>query len=46
MRFLSLRRKKTRKSISDYKQEILLKEGREQFKSLIKKGLSVPIALL
>lgn len=38
--------KQTKKTISDYKQEILLTQGREQFKVLVKKGLSVPIALL
>ncbi|MEK7559244.1 MAG: hypothetical protein AAB521_02990 [Patescibacteria group bacterium] len=38
--------KENKKSVGDYKQELLLKEGREQFKSLIKRGLSVPVALL
>ncbi|MCL6096704.1 MAG: hypothetical protein M1444_03445 [Patescibacteria group bacterium] len=40
------KKRETRKTISDYKQEILMKQGREQFKTLIKRGLSVPIALL
>lgn len=42
-----LKRKRTlKKQAIDYKQELLVKEGREQFKALLKKGLSVPIALL
>jgi len=39
-------KKENKKSIPDYKQEQLLRQGREQFKSLIKRGLSVPVALL
>ncbi len=39
-------KKENKKSIPDYKQEQLLKQGREQFKALIKRGLSVPVALL
>jgi len=47
MKFSILKSKKAeRKTISDYKQELLVKQGREQFKSLLKRGLSVPIALL
>lgn len=30
----------------DYKQEALIKQGREQFKTLLKKGLRVPVVLL
>lgn len=30
----------------DYKQEILMLQGREQFKTLIRKGLGVPVVLL
>jgi len=41
-----LLKRKGVKSISDYKQDILVKQGREQFKRLLEKGLSVPIALL
>lgn len=33
-------------SESDYGQEMLVKLGREQFKRLVEKGLSIPIALL
>lgn len=47
MKFTILKSKKeNKKSVNDYKQQMLLKEGREQFKSLIKRGLSVPVALL
>jgi len=35
-----------RKTINDYKQDLLVKHGREQFKTLVKRGLSIPIALL
>ena len=31
---------------ADYKQAMLIKLGREQFKWLMKKGLGVPVALL
>ena len=37
---------KTVKTITDYKQEILVKAGREQFKKLLEKGISVPVVLL
>jgi len=47
MKFSLFKSKKAeRKTISDYKQELLVKQGREQFRSLVKRGLSVPIALL
>lgn len=47
LNFLKLiKRKSVRKQIMDYKQEVLVKQGREQFKALLKKGISVPIALL
>ncbi len=47
--FLNLKNKRERgnkKTVFDYKQEILVKHGAEQFKTLVKKGLSVPIVLL
>jgi len=31
---------------SNHKEEILIKQGREQFKKLLDKGLSVPVVLL
>jgi len=39
-------RKSTRRTVDDYKQEMLVRQGREQFKVLVKKGLSIPVALL
>lgn len=43
---LGFSKKYKRKSIADYKQELLVRQGREQFKALLKKGLGVPVALL
>lgn len=34
------------RTIVDYKHDMLIKTGREQFKALVKKGLSVPIVFL
>ena len=34
------------KTISDYKQDILVKQGREQFKKLLEKGISIPVVML
>lgn len=39
-------KKNSKKTVSDYKREMLIKYGSEQFKILLKKGLEVPIALL
>jgi len=44
--FLDLKSRKTVKTIADYKQQILVKQGREQFKKLLEKGISVPVVLL
>jgi hypothetical protein len=44
--FLTLKGKRAAKTISDYKQEALVKLGREQFKKLMEKGISIPIFLL
>lgn len=38
--------KKSRKTIADYKQELLMRQGREQFRKLKEKGIGVPVALL
>lgn len=38
--------KKTRKTIEDYKNDLLVRQGRDQFKKLLDKGLNVPVALL
>ena len=39
---------KTRASLfsGDYKQAVLIREGRKQFKALLSKGLTVPVVLL
>jgi len=34
------------KTISDYKMDMLVKQGRDQFKKLIEKGINIPVALL
>jgi len=39
-------KKASHKSISDYRMEALVKQGRDQFKKLIEKGISIPVALL
>jgi hypothetical protein len=44
--FLSFRKKGSRKTLSDYKHESILRAGAEQFKKLVEKGISVPVALL
>jgi hypothetical protein len=44
--FLNNKSGKTVKTIADYKQQILVKQGAEQFKKLLEKGISVPVVLL
>ncbi|MDP2637430.1 MAG: hypothetical protein Q8P26_00010 [Candidatus Levybacteria bacterium] len=39
-------KKADKKTISDYKMDILVKQGRDQFKKLIDRGISIPVALL
>ena len=39
-------KKKTNKTLNEYKQEILVKQGREQFKKMLDKGLELPVVLL
>ena len=39
-------KKAPQKTTSDYKMEMLVKQGRDQFKKLIDKGISIPVALL
>jgi len=48
MRFNLFRATKTQavKTISDYKQDVLVKQGREQFKKLLEKGISIPVVML
>lgn len=40
------KRKSAVKTVSDYKQDVLVKQGREQFKKLLEKGISIPVVLL
>ena len=44
--FLGSKSVKAVKTISDYKQEALVRVGREQFKKLLEKGISIPVVLL
>jgi hypothetical protein len=44
--FLNIRSVKAVKTIADYKQQILVKQGADQFKKLLEKGLNVPVVLL
>ena len=46
MTFGFKKQKKTQKTISDYKMEMLIKQGRDQFRKLIAKGINIPVALL
>lgn len=40
------KRKSRRRSLADYKEEIVLTQAREQFKKLTDRGLSIPVAYL
>lgn len=42
----SSHKKVVRKTIEDYKQEVLLRQGKAQFEKLVQKGLQIPIVLL
>lgn len=45
--FLLCKNKKSKiKEVSEIKEELLFKQGKEQFSKLIEKGLQIPIALL
>lgn len=44
--FSALLRKKSKKNLTSYKEEALVKQGREQFKKLIEKGMELPVVLL
>jgi len=47
MKLLFSRQKRAnKKTLADYKQDLLVRAGREQFKRLLEKGLGVPVALL
>jgi hypothetical protein len=41
-----VKEKKSVRTISEYQQQMLIRQGREQFKKLLDKGLRVPVALL
>jgi hypothetical protein len=41
-----LKKKASAKTISDYKMEMLVKQGRDQFRKLIERGINIPVALL
>lgn len=43
---INTQRKVKRKALLDYKQELLVRQGREQFKKLIDRGISIPVAYL
>jgi len=34
------------KTLAQYKEELLFKEGTEQFKALIRRGLTIPVQVL
>lgn len=40
------KKKEGRKSVADYKREFLIKQGGDQIRTLLKKGLSIPVGLL
>lgn len=39
-------KKPRRKTFAQYQQDILVKQGREQFRKLVERGLTVPVAYL
>ncbi|MBI2443342.1 MAG: hypothetical protein HYV40_05570 [Candidatus Levybacteria bacterium] len=39
-------KKTRRKTFADYQHELLLRQGREQFRKLVKQGLSIPVVYL
>jgi hypothetical protein len=43
---LNLQKKVSVKTEDDYQREALIKQGGEQFKKLVEKGLTVPVAHL
>jgi hypothetical protein len=40
------KKKKAVRTIAEYQQEMLIRQGRDQFKKLVDRGLGVPVALL
>jgi hypothetical protein len=43
---LKRQKKASSKTFSEYKMEMLVKLGRDQFKKLIRQGINIPVALL
>lgn len=41
-----LKRRISKRPLEDYKQEALIRVGREQFKKLIERGTDIPVVLL
>lgn len=39
-------KKAATKTLAQYKEELLFREGREQFKALMQRGLSIPVSVL
>ena len=39
-------RKNRRQTLADYQRALLIRQGREQFKKLVDRGLGVPVGLL
>jgi hypothetical protein len=42
----SLLKRKSKKTFSNYKEEMLIKQGAEQFKKLRDRGIDLPVVLL
>lgn len=43
---LSQRKKQAGKTLEQYKQDVLIRQGKVQFEKLMQKGLSIPVAIL
>ena len=47
MKIFSLKNgQKGKKTLADYKQDLLIKQGADQFKKLLEKGINIPVFLL
>lgn len=38
-------KKEKRKTVEEYRQEVLSRQGREQFEKLVDRGLGIPVAI-
>lgn len=45
-KILRIETKKVRPTLAEYQRELLVRQGREQFKKLIDQGLGMPVGLL